>query len=135
MSESLLKEMWKSGTGYMQCMSESISQWEKKGYTENLSAAFDHFKCRQSHKNLNAADFYVDQIERFENASDPDDNSIIYAISGIAEGHFVKGIYIESYGLYHESFSDQMLERIISTRSANKNNPGAQSISSPSMGI
>ncbi len=102
------QEQMKAGTGFMICLSDMIRELEKKGYSENLVPEYDHFRFNQTH--LYPQDFYVDDVIRFENSSDPDDQAILYAIR--SDKHHIKGLYVESYGLYHDSLSNSMLERI-----------------------
>ena len=99
-----------AGTGTMLSLSDSISYLQKKGYTENLVPAFDHLTVRSGEIKLYPRDFFIDEIIRFEVASDPDDNSIMYAIT--CEKENIKGLYVESYGTYHDELSQAMIERI-----------------------
>ncbi|MBC7741315.1 MAG: hypothetical protein H7061_03905 [Bdellovibrionaceae bacterium] len=99
-----------AGTGFMLSLSDSISYLQKKGYTENLVPEFDHFTARSGEMKINPKDFFIDEIVRFEVASDPDDNSILYAIT--CEKENIKGLYVESYGTYHDELSSTMLARI-----------------------
>jgi hypothetical protein len=46
---------------------------------------------------------------RFENTSDPNDQSILYAIS--SPKHGIKGLFLESYGIYTEEVSRSMIEK------------------------
>ena len=106
--DSIDQEQLKAGTGFMMCLSDMIRELENKGYSENLVPEYDHFRFNQTH--IYPQDFYVDDVIRFENSSDPDDQAILYAIR--SDKHQIKGLYVESYGLYHDSLSTAMLERI-----------------------
>lgn len=108
MEDPINQEQMQAGTGFMMCLSDMIRELEKKGYSANLVAEYDHFRFHQ--KKIYPQDFYVDEVVRFENSSDPDDQAILYAIR--SDVHNVKGLYVESYGLYHDSLSTPMLERI-----------------------
>lgn len=108
--DTINADQMKAGTGFMLCLSDQIRELQKKGYTENLTDKFDHFSCQSGKYRMYPSDFYVDEIVRFDNSSDPDDQSILYAIS--CDRHNLKGLYIESYGTYHEDMSPTMLERI-----------------------
>lgn len=99
----------KAGTGFMRTLSEEIDFFEKKGYVENLSATFSHFECRSGRYKIFPFDLVVDKILRFDNSSDPNDQSIMYAISCPRLG--IKGIYIEAYGCNQIEFSHAMIER------------------------
>lgn len=100
----------KAGTGFMMNLTDAIQQLQVRGYGENLVPCVDHLSCRSGQIELYPRDIYIDEIIRFENASDPSDQSILYAIT--CERRQIKGIYVESYGVYHDELSATMLERI-----------------------
>lgn len=99
----------RAGTGFMLQPLEALKEFERDGYDKNLVARYDHFELDSGAERAGPEDFEVDEIVRFENTSDPDDQSILYAISS---RHGWKGLYLESYGLYHEDFSTEMLEKL-----------------------
>lgn len=107
---SLASDILRAGTGFMLMPTEAIKVLAKLGYDKNLVACFDHFELDDGHGSLFPKDFLVDEIIRFENSSDPDDQSVLYAISTMDRK--TKGIYLESYGLYHEEFSRGMIRRL-----------------------
>jgi hypothetical protein len=108
MLDSVAKDILQAGTGFMNCLTEELHRLEEAGYKENLSAKFDHFEARSGEIKLNPSEIIVDDHIRFENTSDPDDQSIAYAIRDPNTG--IKGVYVESYGLYHDELSHQMIE-------------------------
>ena len=103
------KDELQAGTGFMLQLREGIQFMEDLGYNENLISKYDHFEFQSGLHSLKPSEFQVDGFMRFENTSDPDDQSILYAISS-KDGQF-KGTYVESYGLYHEEMSQDMMER------------------------
>lgn len=103
----------------MICLTDTIRELQKKGYTYSFVPQFDHFTCSDERYQIRPQDFYIDEIYRFENESDPDDQSILYALDCQKLG--IKGLYVESYGLYHDELSAQMLERIKYCRNHEKN--------------
>ena len=113
------QEMVKAGTGDMIGLRETISELQKKGYTENFVPGFDHLTCGSGYFKVYPRDIIFDEIFRFENSSDPDDQSILYAISYPALN--IKGLYVESYGLYHDELSAAMIERIKYSRALTRN--------------
>lgn len=117
----LPSDMSRAGTGEMQCLSEAIKALQEKGYSYNLSLAYDHFKTEDGSVKLYPKDIFFDAVMRFENTSDPDDQSILYAISSLADD--VKGLYIESYGLYHEEISPLIIKRIQYCHVLRQNSP------------
>lgn len=113
------KEMHKSGTGLMLSLSEGIKSFQEKGYTANIVPEFDHFSINDGKIKLLPADITLDDIMRFENSSDPDDQSILYAISN--KDQTIKGLYVDSFGAYHDELSKEMLEALRASRLINKN--------------
>ncbi|MBC7420658.1 MAG: hypothetical protein H7328_08015 [Bdellovibrio sp.] len=103
-------DQMKAGTGFMLCLSDTITTLQSGGYTENLVPGYDHLTCQSGKYTLYPKDFFIDEIFRFENSSDPSDQSILYAIT--CDKHNIRGLYIESYGVYHDELSAAMLERI-----------------------
>ncbi len=99
--------MEEAGTGFMQNPTDVLRELQGRGYTENLVPRFDHLEAHNGKEKVPPEEFEVDEIFRFENTSDPDDQSILYAISFRGE----KGTFLESYGLYHEEMSPQMIRR------------------------
>lgn len=99
-----------AGTGFMASLAETIRAFERKGYTENLVPRFDHFELHSGRERLAPGEFVLDEVRRFENTSDPDDQSILYAIS--APAHGLKGLYVDSYGTYHDELSERMLRSL-----------------------
>ena len=104
------KDVLKAGTGFMMPLVEELHRLKEDGYTENLIPCFDHLSCRSGEIEMKPDEFNVDAIFRFENTSDPDDQSIAYAISCPKAG--IKGVYVESYGLYHDELSPEMMEKL-----------------------
>ena len=104
------EEQHQAGTGFMLCLSDAIRELEKRGYNKNLTAKTDHFCCDCGDVKLYPREIYIDDIIRFENSSDPDDQAILYAIS--CEEKKLKGLYVESYGIYNEELSAGLIERI-----------------------
>ncbi|MBY0554380.1 hypothetical protein K2P97_07620 [bacterium] len=113
------KEMHKSGTGLMLSLSEGIKSFEDRGYTANIVPAFDHFSINDGKIKLLPTDINLDNIMRFENSSDPDDQSILYAISN--KDKTIKGLYVDSFGRYHDDLSTEIQESLRDSRLINKN--------------
>jgi hypothetical protein len=94
---------------------DTVKYLERKGYRENLTPCYDHLCCGKVE--IYPSEIYFDQVIRFENASDPDDQAILYAIS--APSKKIKGLYVDSYGLYHDELSPSILKRLQFCRSIN----------------
>jgi hypothetical protein len=107
--ETISNSMLKAGTGYMVCLSEIIRELQNEGYTDNLVPAYDHLCCRSGEVRLYPDDLKIEKMVRFENSSDPDDQAILYAIT--CEAQKIKGLYVDSYGFYHDDLSPEMLKK------------------------
>tara|TARA_R110000850_G_scaffold129863_6_gene250231 strand:+ start:145 stop:465 length:321 start_codon:yes stop_codon:yes gene_type:complete len=90
-------------------LSEAISGLRQEGYTEDLNLKPHCLECITSKLELHPEDFQVDAYYRFEGMSNPDDNSIVYAISG---KNAIKGILVDAYGTYSESLSEAMIQKL-----------------------
>lgn len=109
--DSFSNSTLKAGTGYMLGLSDTIRKFQNEGYTENLVPSFNHFCCQSGKFKLFPQDFQVEEMFRFENSSDPSDQAILYVIScGL---HKIKGLYVDSYGAYHDDLSVDMLSRLM----------------------
>lgn len=97
-----------SNTSY-DTLSEATNDLLKKGYGEDLNIKPDCLECLTSKLQLHPEDFEVDAFYRFEGMSNPDDNSIVYAISG---KNGVKGILVDAYGLYSTSLNEAMVQKL-----------------------
>lgn len=105
-----LNSMKTAGTGAMKAMSDSIRELQKRGYTANLELCYDHFSVGSGDVILKPDEIFFDDMIRFENSSDPDDQSILYVIS--VPGTNLKGLCADSYGLYHDDLSQTMIQRL-----------------------
>ena len=83
---------------------------KKKGYTEDFNLKQNCIECRNGEYRIFHNEFEVDEYFRFDNDSDPADQSILYAIS--SEKYNLKGVLINSYGIYSEEITDEMLDKL-----------------------
>jgi len=90
-------------------LSEATNDLNERGYTHDFKLESEAITCTSMNVSLSPDNFTIDEYYRFEGASNPDDNSVIYAISS-KEG--VKGVIIDAYGVYAESLSFNMLQKL-----------------------
>lgn len=88
---------------------DALNDLKKRGYTEDFNLENDQVCCRSLDLQLNPEEFTIDEYYRFEGASDPSESSIIYAISS-SQGN--KGTLVDAYGVYSESVSSKMAEKL-----------------------
>lgn len=55
-------------------------------------------------------DFLLDEIYRFQETSDPDEESILFAIS--SPMHYIKGLVINSFGANFDYRSSKLVEHL-----------------------
>jgi hypothetical protein len=82
---------------------------QSRGYSEDFNIRLHGLEGAASKLQLHPEDFQVDEYYRFEGISNPDDNSIVYAISR-KDG--IKGILVDAYGVYSDSLSEAMVEKL-----------------------
>lgn len=75
----------------------------KRGYTANLSLEGDTIDDKSQAIHMGADDFIIDEFYRFEGASNPDDMSIVYAVS--SPKYSLKGVLVNAYGTYADDSS------------------------------
>ena len=77
---------------------EATNDLAKRGYTANLSFDGETIDDNARDVHMLADDFEIDEFYRFEGESNPDDMSIIYAITSVK--YNLKGILVNAYGTY-----------------------------------
>lgn len=98
---------------YMKSLVTCLNRMIAEGFTEDFKVTENGLEALQEGKRYKAEQIAVINFFRFEGASDPDDNAILYVIQ-TEDG--VKGTLIDAYGLYN----DQRISRFIDQVSAMK---------------
>ena len=76
--------------------SEAIARLQANGYTGNWFATDDaKLRCSESGEDADPAEVTIEHTLRFEGQSDPDDETIVFALS---EPGGRKGVYSAPYG-------------------------------------
>jgi len=89
-------------------LSETINGLIKLGYTQDFNITDESTDIRRSPEA-----FQIDKVYRFEGASDPDYQSILYAISSLK--YNVKGTLVNGYGIS----SDEVFSKLVDTLQTN----------------
>jgi hypothetical protein len=80
----------------VETLTEAIARLRAQGFLSDFSAVADgRLRCEVCGAEFDPAELRVDEIVRFEGASDPGDESILFALSGPC-GH--AGLYSAAYG-------------------------------------
>ncbi|HTE23724.1 phosphoribosylpyrophosphate synthetase [Flavitalea sp.] len=91
-------------------VSQALTELKKQGYTEDFNLMEECLECRDGQYRVTPEEFVVDDFYRFEGESDPADESIVYAISAPKYG--LKGVLVAAFGIYSESATDQIMEKL-----------------------
>jgi hypothetical protein len=91
-------------------LSEAVTDLMKKGYTYNFNLKQDCIECGDQNVQLGPDDFDIDEVHRFQEMSDVDDESILYAISSRHSN--LKGLLVNAYGIYADTASDKLIEKL-----------------------
>lgn len=90
-------------------LSETMTALKKSGYTEDFNLHHDWIECPRLDIKLQPEEFHVDEVHRFEGATNPDDSEVLYAISST---HGVKGLIVDAYGVYSSGMSTEMIRKL-----------------------
>ncbi len=91
-------------------LSQTINELKKEGYYFDFNLQEECLVCHQKNIVLSPEDFEIDAVYRFEGDSNPDDQSILYAIS--SEKYNVKGMVVNAYGVYSDEISAALVEKL-----------------------
>jgi len=106
---------------------EATNDLMKRGYTENLSLEGDTVDDKIKSIQMTADDFEIDEFYRFEGASNPDDMSIVYAVT--SHKYNLKGVLINAFGTYANNSSSAIHAKLHHQQVSDKrhNEDGASS--------
>ena len=88
---------------------EAVNNLQNRGYVYNFHYQDSSLQCSEFNEKLAAEDLLITEYYRFEGMSDPDDNSVIYALES-KQGH--KGIIIDAYGTYSDETITAFLKNV-----------------------
>ncbi|WP_366944301.1 phosphoribosylpyrophosphate synthetase [uncultured Aquimarina sp.] len=91
-------------------LSEAITDLQNKGYSEDLNLRNDCLECKALDYKIHADQFEVDEMHRFEGDSNPDDSSILFAIS--SKTFELKGLLVDAYGVYADPLNIEMIQKL-----------------------
>jgi len=91
-------------------LSETINGLKKEGYTLDFNISREFVLCDKPNMTLSPDDFEIDKVYRFEGESNPDDQSILYAIS--SPKFNVKGVLVNGYGISSVEISDALISKL-----------------------
>ena len=91
-------------------VTEAIDALRKQGYSHDFNINFDQVTCHQDGNCLNPNQFEIVKQFRFEGFTNPDDQDVIYVLES-KDGKY-KGLITSAYGVYSDTLSPEMLEKL-----------------------
>lgn len=91
-------------------LSETINGLKAEGYTFDFNVCQDHIICKQTDSILSPDEFVIDKVYRFEGESNPDDQSVLYAISSSSLN--LKGLLVNGYGISSDEEAEMMISKL-----------------------
>ena len=90
-------------------MLDAVNALRERGYTYDFEVENACLYCERISEKFESDDLKITEYYRFEGISDPDDNTIVYAIES-NQGH--KGILIDAYGAYADEHKAAFIKDI-----------------------
>lgn len=89
---------------------EALEGLRIRGYTKDFNLAFDKLICTENEICLDPEDFEITEIHRFEGASSPDDEDVVYAVESKDGNH--KGVITSAFGKDADPVSAEMIDNL-----------------------
>jgi L-asparaginase/Glu-tRNA(Gln) amidotransferase subunit D len=91
-------------------LSQAINKLKlEEGYEHDFNLLDEEVELKSENETFGVEDFDVDKVLRFEGMSNPDDNSILYAIT-TSKGY--KGVLVDGYGISSGQVSKKMIAKL-----------------------
>jgi quercetin dioxygenase-like cupin family protein len=103
---------------YFGTLSETINGLVKLGYTHDFNIKDECIVCNRTNITLSPDDFQIDHVYRFEGDSDPEYQSILYAIS--SSKFDLKGTLVNGYGTSSVEATTKLIEKLNTHNNQNK---------------
>jgi hypothetical protein len=85
----------------------AVNGLRERGYNIDFNLSGSCLVCPEGE--LNAEDFEIVEVHRFEGQSDPADEAVVF---GIESKKGLKGILVSAYGPYTDSVSSDMMKKL-----------------------
>ena len=91
-------------------VTQAVNDLHRRGYSDDLMTGSNCLLCRKKGVSLDPDDFQIDEYHRFEGFTNPEDQSIVYAIS--SEKHGVKGVLVNAYGPDASDLTQELVSKL-----------------------
>lgn len=89
---------------------EALNAYRAMGYTEDFNLKPNALACQADNVTLFPAEFHIDFYSRFDGQTDPDEESILYAIS--SEKYQLKGVLVNGYGPSADELTAELANKL-----------------------
>ena len=93
----------------MRTLSSCVNKLVLDGYTESFKVTDEGLYAHEKDKHYAPAEVHINNFFRFEGASDPADNSILYAIE---TNDGTKGTLTDAYGPYGDAGVTKFIDQV-----------------------
>lgn len=91
-------------------LSQAINKLKlEEGYEYDFNLLDEEIEIKSEKETYHINEFKVDKVLRFEGASNPDDNAILYAIT---TENGKKGVLVDGYGISGGQISKKMMDKL-----------------------
>lgn len=88
---------------------DAINYLKQRGYNLDFNLKENVLECSENGARLTPKDFEIVEVYRFEGMTNPEDQTILYAIES-KDG--MKGVWVNGYGIYADPMSAEMVEKL-----------------------
>ena len=89
---------------------EAINGLKARGYTIDFNIAADKIVCSKNIHCLNPDQFEITEIHRFEGATNPSDEDVVYAVQS-TDGK-LKGVMTSAFVTYADNVSTEIIKKL-----------------------
>ena len=93
----------------MKTLVEVLNELRGRGYDCDFLLEGGKIHCKDKGETFEPDDLRIDKVYRFEGDSNPDDMSILYAVSS---SNGTKGIIIDAYGMYDDAGIGEIMKKV-----------------------
>lgn len=94
----------------MRTLSSTIERLVGEGFTANFGVVGGRLRGCDSGKTFGAHEVIIQEYQRFEGVSDPDDMAIVYAIESL-DG--TRGVLVDAFGVYSNPIVSAFLQDVL----------------------
>ncbi len=95
--------------GSYDTLSEAMNKLKEKGFNYEFDFKDSHLCSVSGNCKFGSDELKIVEVHRFEGISDPQDNSILYAVEG-NDGS--KGLVVDAYGMYADPEKTEFMSEI-----------------------